>query len=101
MTQRHKHADLIIAWANGAEMQVRDSSGGPWLSYESGENPSWSNDFEYRVKPEPKPDYKLIGKVLLYSDQSDKDPLNREWLVDCFCVFDGEANTLKSVEILK
>lgn len=47
-TQRHMHADLIIAWANGAEIQCRSSRRYPW---ENCTLPLWSSDCEYRIKP--------------------------------------------------
>lgn len=43
---KHKHADLIIAWANGAEIQVKND--GNWTDIE----PSWLKNKEYRIKPE-------------------------------------------------
>lgn len=50
--QRHKHADVIIAWANGAKIECRCPPA-PWGStFSKGETPTWANDLEYRVKPE-------------------------------------------------
>ena len=51
MGQRHKHADVIIAWANGAEIEALSSADRGWLVTR---NPTWSEDVEYRVKPPPK-----------------------------------------------
>lgn len=48
MTQRHKHADVIIAWAEGAEVECR---GQPSRGWSAVINPVWSEDYEYRVKP--------------------------------------------------
>ena len=42
----HVHKDLIIAWANGAEIQFELPDG--WL-YES--TPSWFPEYIYRIKP--------------------------------------------------
>jgi hypothetical protein len=51
--ERHVHADLIIAWANGATIQYWDDFNKKW--YDVGEqNPSWLTDTRYRIKPEPK-----------------------------------------------
>lgn len=47
---RHKHADLIIAWANGAKIQFEDN--GFWTDTDS---PCWIKTFNYRIKPEPVP----------------------------------------------
>lgn len=43
---RHKHADLIIAWANGARIQYLD--GKFWCEIDS---PNWDESTEYRVRP--------------------------------------------------
>lgn len=46
----HKHAEVIKAWADGAEIEYRDPKDGePW---ELVVNPCWIPEFEYRVKPE-------------------------------------------------
>ena len=48
MGQRHKYADVIIAWANGAEIEYRL---GPHERWSKSTSPSWQEDCEYRVKP--------------------------------------------------
>ena len=48
MTTRHKHADVIIAWANGAEIEYRDTPTENWRPIPT---PGWYEDCEYRVKP--------------------------------------------------
>jgi hypothetical protein len=51
---KHKHAELIKAWADGAEIQIRASSGGNWSDDSS---PYWDgNNLEYRIKPESQTD---------------------------------------------
>lgn len=45
----HKHADVIKAWADGAEIQTRDI-GGTWVECN---DPRWFEVSEYRTKPEP------------------------------------------------
>jgi hypothetical protein len=47
---KHKHAELIIAWANGAKIQHRYLRE-EWID---AVNPCWYPDFEYRIKPEEK-----------------------------------------------
>lgn len=51
MTTRHKHADVIIAWAEGAEIEYRKS---PQYIWNSAEYPGWYENYEYRVKPPAK-----------------------------------------------
>lgn len=57
---KHKHADLIIAWANGAVIQSRHQYRGEWQEWTSWPldvTPDWSEeqyDYEFRIKPEEK-----------------------------------------------
>lgn len=51
MGQRHKHADVIIAWANGAEIECRGQPSRGWIT---ATNPCWSEEYEYRIKPPAK-----------------------------------------------
>lgn len=46
--QRHPHADVIKAWAEGAEVEFRYTPECSWLDVE---NPAWTPEYEYRVKP--------------------------------------------------
>ena len=45
---KHKHHDVIVAWANGAVVE-RKINLGEWHRVE---NPSFGIDYEYRIKPE-------------------------------------------------
>ena len=45
---RHKHADVIHAFAEGAEVQFRRSAGERWVDER---NPSFYASNEYRIKP--------------------------------------------------
>lgn len=48
MSQPHKHRDVIIAWANGAQIQFFDVD--EWIDcHEDG--PRWHEEKQYRVKP--------------------------------------------------
>lgn len=42
----HKHAGLIKAWADGAEIEFRDETGG----WHTCRDPSWSVGTTYRIK---------------------------------------------------
>lgn len=48
MNKPHKHRDLIIAWANGAQIQIRYSAEGSWMDTNT---PRWYAHYEYRIKP--------------------------------------------------
>lgn len=97
----HKHAELIKAWADGAEIEskVLDING-EWSKWESELNPSWhtSIKIEYRIKPEPKPDlhtYMVVPKEWAnYGAWSIGEP-------NLKLCFDGETGELKSAEVLK
>lgn len=59
MNTPHKHAELIKAWADGAEIEVYNWFVEGWLKVE---NPVWMEDKEYRVKPQkPKWDPPQVG----------------------------------------
>lgn len=49
MNQPHKHKDLIIAWANGEQIEYRNHRfSKEWKVVPF---PAWSDNGEYRVKP--------------------------------------------------
>lgn len=45
--EKHKHYDLILAWAKGHKIQVL--LGEQWVDTDG---PTWAKDIEYRIKPE-------------------------------------------------
>lgn len=48
---RHKHADVIIAWAQGEKIQVQNHLG-RWINIpDSIETPSFSSKLKYRITP--------------------------------------------------
>jgi len=49
MNKPQKHADLIHAWADGAEIEFFDIALDRWFSATA---PSWDDNFQYRIKPE-------------------------------------------------
>ena len=69
MNQPHKHKDLIIAWANGAEIQFQTSFMKEYNEWETTRKPTWVELIQYRVKPEPKKSFHTfrIG-VAAYGD---------------------------------
>ena len=64
----HKHAELIKAWADGATIQSRYKFGyGDWTAWADNEYPVWEDEWEYRIKPEPKKDpLKIIADLIHY-----------------------------------
>jgi len=95
MRKPHKHAALIKAWADGAEIEYRDRHN-PWtLLPQQGD---WDDhpNFEYRIKPEPKPDYveyfwATFTDVLLSHKRNEHN---------LKLTFDSETGKLKSAEVI-
>jgi hypothetical protein len=98
---KHKHYDLIIAWADGATIQYlgwnveaaemnrlfdKNLETRVWLDCDGG--PNWYTDFEYRIKPEPKPDVIRFVRAI-NGDEKIK------------LIFEGETGVLKSAEVIK
>lgn len=50
MPTPHKHAAVIKAWADGAQIQFRRHADAEWLDTSL---PEWTAHHHYRVKPEP------------------------------------------------
>ncbi len=89
---KHKHYEAIMAYANGAAIQMKGEISGKWdeIAY-----PSWVECLTYRVKPTPKPD--VVHEVLIVCNMSAGpllyavSPLE----ANCVLVFDGETRKLK------
>ena len=96
---KHKHADLIIAWANGAEIEYLNGINNEWRTFVKDHN-VWYEDWEYRIKPEPEPDYVQYINFhfnLCVIDLKER-PFNKANLK---LTFDGESCKLKSAEVIK
>lgn len=68
---KHKHCDLIKAWADGADIQCWDkytSAHGVWRDI-CGKDVNWNPEIEYRIKPEDK---FIKYKVGLFTFGNDK-----------------------------
>ena len=101
---KHKHYDLIVAWANGAKIQVKPHGE---VSWRDRSNPSWAEDCDYRIKPEPKPDVVLYGYITQERNNMEYVrilPINadtsRTSTDTCMFTFDGETGALKDAQVL-
>ena len=99
MNKPHKHADLIKAWADGAEIEFFDIFLKEWIISPT---PSWSEDRAYRIKPEPKPD---VVKYMGFINQEPGYLVSHYTIIDHWThklklTFDGETGKLKSAEVL-
>ena len=92
--KRHKHYDLILAWANGAVIQ-NEYNNGIWLDEDF---PYWYPDNNYRIKPEPKPD--VIETINLSIDE-EKLVWKALSTPNLRIIFDGETGKPKSAEVIK
>jgi hypothetical protein len=88
---KHKHADLIHAWADGAQIQIRCSRSDKWANAHS---PFWDADREYRIKPKPDVVKYLICGLKSWVEVDDQ--VGHECIK---IVIDGKGK-LKSAEVL-
>jgi len=91
----HKHAAVIKAWADGAEIEYRFFDDGEWLIADS---PSWKVGTQYRIKPqEVVKKYNVSlqkGFTLVDTNNSLYHPYN------LVLTFDGVSGHLKSAEVI-
>ena len=99
---KHKHYDCIVAWAEGKTVQNFNDRRMCWEDITG--DPYWVNDFQYRIKPEPKPDvvkiFYLESNPLLGLRFSEEINPVQEKTKRIRCTFDGETYILKAVEML-
>ena len=98
----HKHHDLIVAWAAGAEIEVQEPSDFIWHTTPS---PQWDISREYRIKPEPKPKVVLYacayfeaGSGISYMSSRLTEEVTSDDNIKL--TFDGETNELIKVELV-
>lgn len=100
----HKHAELIKAWADGAEIEACVGPDEWWAE----EQPDWHPNVAYRIKPESKPDVVAMGivewtgaTVRGLADYSTSFRVSEHYERNNIkLTFDGETGTLKSAEVL-
>lgn len=95
MNKKHKHAELIKAWADGAVIEVYQPAFGRWEEAE----PAWHTSFEYRIKPEPKPDV-IEETHIVYEFECNDWTLHPTKKPNIRFYFDGETGKLKSAEAI-
>ena len=96
MNKPHKHAELIKAWADGAEIEEKHNDG-IWMPFKDGH---WmeADAWKYRIKPEPKPD--VVRSLCLTFSRGYIDNVS---LADpnLKLTFDGETGKLKAAEVMQ
>jgi hypothetical protein len=93
---KHKHYDLIVAWAEGKDIQYRTIGQENWHV----DSCPWWDDhsMEFRIKPKDIVAYAEIhagGLIPIYFYSGVFDRAN------CKATFDGETRKLKSLEMIK
>ena len=89
---KHIHADLIHAWADGAEIQAKSND--VWLDCPI---PMWYTTAIYRIKPETKPDIVHYPKFVFdYVRDEGKWFTGNKLKI----TFDGETGMLKGAEVI-
>lgn len=93
---KHKHSELIKAWADGAKIQCFSIQRDEWIDVQQA--PNWRHDRKYRIKPEPKPDIVVTRKVTNENNDFCAWVTGDANLKLTFC---GETNKLKLAEVIK
>ena len=102
---RHPHADTIIAWAEGKEIQIYSTAKEEWIDLIT-EHPLWDIEIKYRVKPTDYILYSTIGPLDLEYEQptafiGDAKEEKPRRVNAIKIVFDVESHEPKFVELIK
>ena len=94
---KHKHCELIKAWANGAIIQHRHPITKEWIDWIHIYGPAWTED-EYRIKPEPKPE-SIKGNMYIYNNPSEGktwiSPIKLPYADSIYCQYIGKIEVIK------
>jgi hypothetical protein len=99
---KHKHYEVIIAYALGKEVQCYSEQTKQWID---AYRPSFLDHVQYRVKPEQKSDFEYKVSIFMSPNGPKYAPYISQWSPDetpnLKVVFDGETRKLKSAEVIK
>jgi hypothetical protein len=95
---KHKHYDMIVAWAEGKTVQNFNDRKMCWEDVSG--DPYWVNSFQYRIKPEPKPDWFKRIRVQTFGEDICRWDISHYPNANLKLTFDGETGELKSAEVL-
>jgi len=97
---KQPHYECIVAWAEGKTIQFKKfhskDCNGTWADIP---HPSWDIRNEYRIKPEPRPDFSTYLTVS-YNSTGNQTPI-RYASDNVKFTYDGDTWQLKSAEVLK
>lgn len=91
---KHVHADLIYAWADGAEIEILSTNRTNWIDTST---PMWCPQCTYRIKPKNRVRYGMVtphgtGIYLSNKTQHPADTIK--------VTFQGDSTKIISVELL-
>jgi hypothetical protein len=92
---KHKHADLIHAWADGARIEYLDKQNGVW---EETTSPWWDEAAVYRIKPKAPAYFEETARISW--DIHFKMILNDRGEPNIKFTFDAETGKLVSAQVL-
>ena len=81
---KHKHAELIKAWADGAEIEFWSTIDEKWYL---ADKPSWDENKKYRIKPEEK---KPVVRWLWMTQRQEG------WMISSYFASDEEVKSENS-----
>lgn len=93
---KHKHYDIIVAWAAGKDVQWNNN--GVWHNLID-DRPHWHEFTEYRIKPTPKPDFCTYSTITF--GNTGQQSTMQYGSDNVKFTYDGETRKLKSAEVLK
>lgn len=104
---KHKNAEVISAWAEGKVVQFKHPSFTGWTDYDSKIHTygPWDGaNYQWRIKPEVKPDFvrimKFISNRVHFKDGFYISTVICESTPDIEVTFDGETGKFKSVKAI-
>jgi len=95
---KHKNAQFIKAWADGAIIEARPSPLYPWSQTDK---PNWDSSYEFRIRPEELPDFSVGATIIFNKTPQGYVELAKEGSNNVEFIFDGNTKKLKGVELIK
>ncbi len=94
---KHKHAEVAIAWLNdqSIKLEYKHPAWKEWDDSLGALDPITHSQYEWRIKPETKPD--IVGYFTI-APNSNYDNWPRKKNIKA--TFDGKTNQLKAVEVI-
>ena len=99
MATPHKHAALIKAWADGAEIEYSVDS----RYWEPASGPLWDRNTQYRIKPVPTPADVIRAHVEIHHTKLAAKISNSVAAAQCNVefIFNGDTGKLEYVALLQ